>query len=122
MSDYLKAPSKLWTGTLLAGTDTLVLLAVNENIAGDRLGTVVVPLPKTPVTITPPSWLRAADGFEITPQGVQAVTWKTDAGKLVLDLGKTEAARLIVLTSDKACVNARALSGQFTRGRAKATC
>ena len=43
----LKAPAKLWTRTLLAGTDTLVLLAVNENIANDRLGSVVVPLPKT---------------------------------------------------------------------------
>ena len=60
----LKAPAKLWTRTLLAGTDTLVLLAVNENIANDRLGTVVVPLPKTSVTVTPPAWLKAADGFE----------------------------------------------------------
>ena len=86
---------------MLAGTDTLVLLAVNENIASDRLGTVVVPLPKTPVTITPPSWLKAVDGFEITPEGLREVDWKSEAGQLVLDLGKTEVARMVLLTSDK---------------------
>jgi hypothetical protein len=97
----LKAPAKLWTRTLLAGTDTLVLLAVNENIANDRLGTVVVPLPKTPVTLTAPSWLKAADGFEITPEGLRDVDWKSEAGQLVLDLSKTEVARMVLLTSDK---------------------
>jgi hypothetical protein len=97
----LKAPARLWTRTLLAGTDTLVLLAVNENIANDRLGTVVVPLPTTTVTITPPSWLKAADAFEITPHGLQDVTWKSDAGRLVLDLGQTEVARMVLLTAEK---------------------
>jgi hypothetical protein len=98
----LKAPAKLWTRTLLAGTDTLVLLAVNENIANDRLGTVVVALPKTAVTVTPPSWLKAVDGFEITPEGLRDVNWKSDAGQLILDLGKTEVARMVLLTTDKA--------------------
>ena len=69
----IKAPGRLWTRTLLAGTDTLVLLAVNENIANDRLGTVVAPLAKTPVTLTPPAWLKTADAFEITPQGLRDV-------------------------------------------------
>lgn len=97
----LKSPAKLWTRTLLAGTDTLVLLAVNDGIASDRLGTVVVPLPNTPVTITPPAWLAAVDGFEITPQGLRDMNWKADAGQLVLELGETEVARLVLLTADK---------------------
>ena len=97
----LQAPSKLWTRTLLAGTDTLVLLAVNENIASDRLGTVVVPLPKTVVTLSPPAWLKPADAFEITPQGLQDLNWKSNAGQLTLDLGQTEVARMVLLTSDK---------------------
>lgn len=101
----LKAPAKLWTRTLLAGTDTLVLLVVNENIANDRLGTVVVPLPKTPVTVTAPVWLRVADGFEITPEGLRDVNWKSEAGQLVLDLGQTEVARMVVLTTDKGLRN-----------------
>ncbi len=97
----LKAPAKLWTRTLLAGTDTLVLLAVNDNIANDRLGSVVVPLPKTVVAVTPPSWLKAVDGFEITPEGVRDVNWKNEADQLILDLGPTEVARLVLLTTDQ---------------------
>ena len=42
------------------------------------------------------------DGFEITPEGVRDVNWKSDAGQLVLDLGKTEVARMVLLTTDKA--------------------
>ena len=97
----LKAPAKLWTRTLLAGTDTLVLLAVNENIANDRLGTVVVPLPRTAVSLMPPAWLKVVDGFEVTPEGLRDVNWKSDAGQLVLDLGKTEVARMVLLTTNK---------------------
>ena len=97
----LKAPAKLWTRTLLAGTDTLVLLIVNEEIASDRLGTVVVPLLKTVVSIAPPSWLNTADAFEITPHGLRNVTWRSEAGRLVLDLGRTDVARMVLLTADK---------------------
>jgi hypothetical protein len=110
----VKAPAKLWTRTLLAGTDTLVLLAVNENIANDRLGTVVVALPKTVVTVTPPSWLKVADAFEITPEGVRDVDWKSEAGQLVLDLGKTEVARMVLLTADK---DLRRQLGELYRSR-----
>jgi hypothetical protein len=98
----LQAPAKLWTRTLLAGTDTLVLLAVNENIASDRLGTVVVPLPKAVLTLTPPAWFKPTAGFEITPQGLRDLDWKSNSGQLALDLGKTEVARMVLLTADKA--------------------
>jgi hypothetical protein len=97
----IRAPSKLWTSTLLAGADTLVLLAVNESIANDRQGTVVVPLAKTVVTLTPPAWLKTADAFEVTPQGLRELDWKSDAGQIVMDLGKTEVARMVLLTTDK---------------------
>lgn len=94
----LKAPAKLWTRTLLAGTDALALLVVNDNIASDRLGTVVVPLPRATVTLNPPSWLKASDAFEITPQGVTNIQWTLKAGEIVLELGKTEVARMIMIT------------------------
>ena len=97
----IRAPSKLWTSTLLAGDDTLVMLAVNESIANDRQGTVVVPLAKTVVTLTPPAWLKTTDAFEITPQGLRELDWKSDAGQIVMDLGKTEVARMVLLTTDK---------------------
>jgi hypothetical protein len=78
-----------------------VLLAVNENVVSDRLGSVVVPLAKVTVSLTRPEWLAVADGFEITPTGVRLVAWKQEGTQLVLDLGPTEVARLVVLTADK---------------------
>ena len=97
----VQAPARLWTRILLAGTDTLVLLAVNDNIANDRLGTVVVPLAQTPVKMAKPSWMRVTDGFEITPQGLQDLTWSTQDKEISVDLGKTEVARMVVLTADQ---------------------
>jgi hypothetical protein len=97
----LRASAKLWTHTLLAGTDTLVLLAVNDNIASDRLGSVVVPLPNTTVALTPPAWLQTADAFEITPEGLRNVNWRLPDGQVVFDLGKTEVSRLVMITSNK---------------------
>jgi len=97
----LQAPAKLWTRVLLAGTDTLVLLAVNESIANDRQGTVVVPLGKAVVTLTPPAWLKAADGFEITPQGLRDADWNRAGSQVVVNLGATEVARMVLLTVDK---------------------
>jgi hypothetical protein len=60
----------------------------------------VVPLPKTAVTITPPAWLKATVGFEITPQGLRDLDWKSDAGQLVINLGQTDVARLVLFTAD----------------------
>ena len=97
----LKASAKLWTRTLLAGSDTVVLLAVNDNIASDRLGTVVVPLPQSVVTITPPGWLKVVSAFEITPEGLRDVSWKASGSEIILDLGSTRVARMIVVTADE---------------------
>ncbi len=114
----LKAPATLWTRTLLAGMDSLVLLVVNENVVGDRLGTAMVPLPKATVTLARPAWLEVADGFEITPEGVREAVWKNDGPQLVIDLGKTEVARMVVLTADKAL---RGQLGELYRNKFAAT-
>ena len=53
------------------------------------------------VTLTPPAWLKPTDAFEITPQGLRELDWKSDAGQIVMDLGKTEVARMVLLTTDK---------------------
>ena len=62
---------------------------------------VIATYPNGETAVTPPAWLKAAAGFEITPEGVRDVSWKSEAGQLVLDLGQTEVARLVLLTTDK---------------------
>ena len=41
-------------------------------------------------------------GSSLTPEGLRDVNWKSEAGQLVLDLGHTEVARMVLLTADKA--------------------
>jgi hypothetical protein len=97
----VQSPLKLWTRTLLAGSDALLLLVVNENIASDRQGTVVVPLEKADLTLTPPAWLAVADVFEVSEQGVRDVTWRQEGTQLALSLGRVEVARMMVVTADR---------------------
>lgn len=96
----VKASKYVWVRSLLAGQDALVLVVVNDNHANDRVGTVIHPIEKASVSVTPPSWLRAQDVFEITHQGVRVVTWKQTGPQVAIDLGTVEVTRLIVVTSD----------------------
>jgi hypothetical protein len=97
----LKAPQRLWTRTLLVGSDSLLLLAANENIAGDRQGTAVVPLEKANVLLTAPSWLPVADVFEISDHGLTDINWHPQGPQIALELGPVDVARMIVLTANK---------------------
>lgn len=96
----LQASPMLWARALLAGTDTLVLVIVNDNIASDRLGTAVQPLANARVSLRPPAWLKMQDAFEITCSGVKTVPTRNQEPGLTIDLGRVDLTRLVVLTSD----------------------
>ncbi|HOB74420.1 MAG TPA: hypothetical protein PKG54_07830 [Phycisphaerae bacterium] len=96
----VKAPSHLWVRSLLAGDDSLLLLVVNEGIASDRQGTVVVPVEKAALAVTPPAWLKVATAFEISEQGIGDLAWRQDGQQVTLDMGRLEVARMFVLTAD----------------------
>ncbi len=96
----VRGPRMLWVRTLVSGTETLVIIAANDNIASDRLGTVVKPVEKANLKVEVPSWLRPADVFEIDYRGTQKVDWKAADAELTLDLGQVELTRMILVTSD----------------------
>jgi len=96
----VKGSKYLWVRTLVAGQDTLVLIVVNDNYANDRVGTVIFPAEKASVTVTPPSWLKAKDVFEITYRGIRDVAWKQAGPQVAVDLGKVDVTRLILISSD----------------------
>jgi len=92
-------PQWLWTRSLIAGDDTLVVLAVNDNNFSDRLGTVVRPIENTTMDVTLPAWLNAADVFEVTYQGTADVAATGEGRSLKIDLGTVELTRMIIVTA-----------------------
>ncbi len=99
----VKASKYVWVRSLLAGTDALVLLIVNDNFGSDRAGTVYVPIEKAAVTVTPPAWLTPKDVFEVACEGPRDVRWKPDGKQVALDLGRVEMTRMIVIAADPQC-------------------
>jgi hypothetical protein len=96
----VKTDSRLWVRTLTAGTDTIVLLVVNNDVVCDRLGTAIRPVLKTDLTLTLPSWLKARDAFEVTSDGTRRIVWRLADPAAAIDLGRVDLARMIVITSD----------------------
>jgi hypothetical protein len=90
----------VWTRALVAGTDTLVLLVVNDNYACDRLGTIIQPVEKAEISIALPAWPSAKSVFEISHSGVSDVTSDQAENKLNIQLGTLDVARMIIITSD----------------------
>jgi len=95
-----KASKFLWVKTLLSGNDTLEVVTVNENVACDRLGTVVRPCQNAQASVTLPMWLAPKDAFEVTPDGVKDVSWKRDGGNVDLSLGTVQISSFVIVTAD----------------------
>ncbi len=93
-------PQWLWARSLIAGDDTLVVLAVNDNNFSDRLGTVVRPIENVTMDVTLPAWLDASDVFEITYEGIQGLDSSRDGRSLKVDLDTVNLTRMVVITKD----------------------
>ncbi|MDH7601706.1 MAG: hypothetical protein QHI38_06115 [Armatimonadota bacterium] len=96
----IQASRFLWTRALLCGGDTLAVVVVNENVACDRLGTIVKPVEDARVTIDLPSWITPKSVFEVTCDGLSDVKWSANGRKLTLELGTTKLSRFVVITAD----------------------
>ncbi len=96
----LKTTPMLWAKTLLAGADTVVLVAVNDNIGCDRAGMAVTPLENARAVVKLPAWVQVRDTFEITADGIKDVaTHSVDAG-LSVELGHVDMTRLVMVTEN----------------------
>jgi len=84
---------------LLCGTDSMVVIAVNDEIMSDRTGTVVKPFPYTTVTAAAPSWMTVRDVFQVTESGVSDVEWKLDGQSVVMVPKEFREGRLMVVTA-----------------------
>jgi hypothetical protein len=93
----VKAPPRLMVRTLLAGRDAVLVLVMNEQVASDRQGTVVVPVEKPRLSVTVPAWLKPGDAFEISEHGVSDVSWTPDGGDIRLEPESIQIARMFVI-------------------------
>jgi len=97
----VEATRWLWTRSLIAGDDTIVLLVVNDNHFSDRLGTVIRPIENATMRVTLPAWLKPAAVFEVNHEGTAKVDWQASgSGRLLmLNLGTVEVTRMILITA-----------------------
>ncbi|HOW70025.1 MAG TPA: hypothetical protein PKY77_05430 [Phycisphaerae bacterium] len=96
----VKAPRLLWVRTLLVGDEALVVLVVNDNMASDRLGTIIRPVQRAVLGIQVPGWMPPADVFEIAADGVRDVRWSQDKGTVSADLETVQVTRMLVVAKD----------------------
>ncbi|HOA74091.1 MAG TPA: hypothetical protein PLQ89_16125 [Phycisphaerae bacterium] len=97
----VESSKMVWCRSLLAGGDTMILLVVNDNLASDRLGTVYKPRLNTRVKVSPPAWIKTADVFEVSADGLLDVKHQPAGnGAVSLELGRLDLTRMVVLTAD----------------------
>ena len=97
----VKAPNLLWVRTLLSGADTVAVIAVNDDVLSDRVGTVYKPLEKVIVRVQTPSYLKPVDIVEVSNDGIRDVTWSWEGTAIRLDLGTVDLSRFVVITADR---------------------
>jgi len=96
----IEAPKRLWVKSLVSGLDTAAVVVVNDDVLCDRLGTVFKPQENSKMKVTLPAWVIAKEVFEVTYEGTKDVSWKSENGKVALDLGTVSLSRFVIITSD----------------------
>lgn len=94
-------PGSLWLRALVSGTDTLVLIGVNDDHANDQSGTVIRPIPDVEVSFDLPSWLTSPTHvFEVSYRGVSDVSNSIASGRMTLNTGRVDVSKMIIITKN----------------------
>ncbi len=97
----IQASPGVWVRALAVGTDTLVLLAVNDQYINDEAGCHYTPVANATVTPTLPSWMQASPtAFEISAGGTSNVSTQLNGTQLHVNLGTLDLTRMIVITTN----------------------
>jgi hypothetical protein len=96
----LQAGAGVWARALLSGTDTLLLLVVNDQYSNDQAGCHYTNIPNATVTMTSPSWMTSISSFEITSSGIAEIGTQPAGSQLQINLGTLALTRMIVLTTN----------------------
>lgn len=98
-------PGRLWTRALLSGTDTLVILCVNDDYACTDTGTVIRSIDNAFFSLKLPNWFNTVHAFEVDYRGIRDVPFSMNGNSITVDLGRVDVTRMIVLTRDSTLRN-----------------
>jgi len=93
----------VWVKGLASGTDTLLLVAVNDDYYIDSSGiTQISDVTSASVTVTLPTWMQSPtpSAFEISCDGVSSLSSSIDGEDMTITIGTLKVSRLIVVTTD----------------------
>lgn len=97
----ITAPGRLWTRALISGTDTIMLVCTNDDYVSDDAGAVLRPIHNVNVSFNLPGWLSSpTDVFEVDYRGVRDVSRSITDGRISMNLGRVDVARLLIVTKD----------------------
>jgi hypothetical protein len=96
----LQPSAGLWIRSLLVGSDTFVLLAVNDDYYNDEYGCHYTTIANAGVAVTLPTWLQSPTAFEIAAGGIHNVATQVAGNQLQVNLGTVDLTRMIVVTSN----------------------
>jgi len=96
----LTPSTNVWAKALVSGTDSLILIVVNDDYWNDET-LHYNPVNSASVVVTLPSWLQSSPtAFEVTPDGICDVGTSLSGSALTVNLGKLDLTRMIVITSN----------------------
>lgn len=90
----------VWVRSLAVGTDTLILLVVNDQYHNTETACVYTPVSNATVTVNLPSWMQSASAFEIAAHEIGNVVTQINGSQMQLNLGTVDLTRMIVLTKN----------------------
>ncbi len=97
----LTPSANVWAKALASGTDTIILLAVNDDYYNDMAGFHHNPVSNASVVATLPSWMTASPtAFEVRPSGLHDVAASLAGNQLTVQLGTLDITRMIVITTN----------------------
>jgi hypothetical protein len=102
----LTTSANVWARALASRTDTIILLAVNDDYYNDLAGCHYTQISNATVTATLPSWMvggptgEVPTAFEISASGLSDVSTQPSGNQLQVNLGTLKLTRMIVLTRD----------------------
>ena len=97
----LATSPNVWARALAVGTDTILLLVVNDDYYNDEAGFHSTDVNNATVTATLPSWMQASPAaFEISAGGLSDVSTALAGNQLQVSLGTLKLTRMIVVTRD----------------------